>query len=85
MVPHVRGEPVGVDTVRREMGHSTDRLVQLVYGHLGDVRHRAEVVEYRVEQHAAVLADRMAVMGGSGTSAGTTQGSSQTHAVENPA
>jgi len=30
-----------------------------VYGHLGDVRHRAEAVQYRVEQHAAKLGDRV--------------------------
>jgi hypothetical protein len=27
-------------------------MVKRVYGHLGTVRHRAKVVEYRVEQHA---------------------------------
>ena len=31
-----------------------------VYGHLGAVRHRTDVVEYRVEQHAATLRDRLA-------------------------
>src|SRR6266849_2724732 len=29
-----------------------------VYSHLGQVRHRSEVVEYRVEQHAAKLGGR---------------------------
>jgi hypothetical protein len=33
--------------------------VKRVYGHMGNVRHRAEVVEYRVEQHASELADRL--------------------------
>jgi hypothetical protein len=28
-------------------------MVTKVYGHLGEVRHRSEVVEYRVEQHEA--------------------------------
>ena len=28
-----------------------DALVKRVYGHLGQVRHRPDVVEYRVEQH----------------------------------
>lgn len=69
-----RGEPVSVDTVRREMGHSNDKLVQLTYGHLGEVRHRADVVEYRVEQHAAQLGDRLAVLRSVGTLVGTTQG-----------
>ena len=30
-----------------------------IYGHLGTVRHRAKVVEYRVAQHAAKLGDRL--------------------------
>lgn len=37
-------------------------MVRRVYGHLGEVRHRAEVVEYRVEQHAAKLRDRLAAV-----------------------
>ncbi len=35
-------------------------MVRRVYGHLGQVRHRAEAVEYRVEQHAAKLGERLA-------------------------
>ncbi|MEP7226076.1 MAG: hypothetical protein ABI785_01845 [Gemmatimonadales bacterium] len=31
-----------------------------MYGHLGTIRHRADVVEHRVEQHAKLLADRLA-------------------------
>ena len=34
-------------------------MVRLVYGHLGQGRYRAEVVEYRVEQHAAKLGERL--------------------------
>jgi hypothetical protein len=34
------------------------------YGHLGDVRHRADVVEYRVEQHVATLGDGLMLLGG---------------------
>ena len=41
-----------VYTVAKEMGHGGESMVRRVYGHLGDVRHRAEVVEYRVEQYA---------------------------------
>jgi hypothetical protein len=44
----------------RELGHGGDSLVKRVYGHLGAVRHRAEVVEYRWEQHQERLADRLA-------------------------
>ena len=37
-----------------------DALVRKVCGHLGTVRHRSAAVEYRVEQHAATLGDRVA-------------------------
>jgi integrase len=47
------GAPVGVYTVARELGHGSLAMVTKVYGHLGEVRHRSEVVEYRVEQHEA--------------------------------
>lgn len=32
--------------------------------HLGMVRHRSEAVEYRIEQHAATLRDRLAALQG---------------------
>lgn len=35
-------------------------MVERVYAHLGTVRHRAEVVEYRVEQFQAILQDHLA-------------------------
>jgi integrase len=53
------GYPVSVYTVGKELGHGGDSMVKAVYGHLGTVRHRAEVVEYRVEQHEKALADRL--------------------------
>jgi integrase len=54
------GAPVSQDTVARELGHSSTDLVQQLYGHLGSgPRHRSEVVEYRVEQHRAILGDRL--------------------------
>jgi hypothetical protein len=34
-------------TVGRELGHGGTSMVERVYGHLGELRHRAEVVEYR--------------------------------------
>jgi hypothetical protein len=34
-------------------------MIEETYGHLGLVRHRAEGVEYRVEQHRAILEDRL--------------------------
>jgi integrase len=54
-----RGAPVSLYTVSREMGHGGDRLVKRIYGHLGDVRHRSEVVEFRVDQHCEKLHDRL--------------------------
>lgn len=56
------GAPVSTFQVAREMGHGGDSLVRRIYGHLGDVRHRAEVVEYRVEQHANALGDRLTAL-----------------------
>jgi integrase len=58
------GAPVSPFTVGRELGHGGDALVRKVYGHLGNVRHRSDVVEYRVEQHAATLRDRLAALRG---------------------
>jgi integrase len=54
-----QGAPVSVYTVAKEMGHGGDSMVRRVYGHLGQVRHRAEVVEYRIEQHIAKLGGRL--------------------------
>jgi len=47
--------PVSTYTVAREMGHGGEAMMRRVYGHLGQVRHRSEAVEYRVEQRAAKL------------------------------
>lgn len=57
-----QGAPVSVYTVAREMGHGGEAMVRRVYGHLGQVRHRAEVMEYRVDQHVAKLGDRLAAL-----------------------
>lgn len=53
-----RGAPVSTWTVAREVGHTSTRMIEATYGHLGEVRHRAEVVEFRIEQHVAKLGDR---------------------------
>jgi integrase len=53
-----RGAPVSPWVVSREMGHGGRSLVDRVYGHLGDVRHRSETVEFRVEQHREQLDER---------------------------
>lgn len=47
---------------RQEMGHGGDALVKRVYGHLGNVGHRAEVVEYRVEQHQSHLVEGLRML-----------------------
>jgi integrase len=57
------GAPVSPFTVSRELGHGSGVMVEEVYSHLGAVRHRTEVVEYRVEQHQSTLAERLAVLG----------------------
>lgn len=57
-----QGAPVSEFTVGREMGHGGTELVRRVYGHLGTIRHRSEVVEYRVEQHRKVLGERLAAL-----------------------
>ncbi|MGH7514765.1 MAG: hypothetical protein ACREOQ_17810 [Gemmatimonadales bacterium] len=53
------GSPVSSFTVAREMGHGGDSLVRRIYGHLGDIRHRAEAIEFRIEQHTELLGDRL--------------------------
>jgi hypothetical protein len=67
-----RGEPVSQFTAGRELGHGGDSLVRRVYGHLGEVRHRADVVEYRVEQHRTILGDRLTQLDRFDTIPGTT-------------
>ncbi|MEN8374613.1 MAG: site-specific integrase [Gemmatimonadota bacterium] len=57
-----RGAPVSPFTVTREMGHGGRALVDKVYGHLGQMRHRSEVVEYRVEQWQEELGKRLSAL-----------------------
>ena len=61
------------------MGRGGETMVRRVYGHLGQVRHRAEAVEYRVEQHAAKLGERLAALDAEmfGTTIDTTGAGSQ--------
>lgn len=37
--------PVSLYTVSRELGHSSTRTTERIYSHLGEIRHRREVVE----------------------------------------
>ena len=46
------GAPESPWTVGKELGHGSRAMLEEVYGRrLGEVRHRSEAVEYRVEQH----------------------------------
>jgi hypothetical protein len=49
--------------VARELGHESEAMVRKVYVHLGAIRHRREVVEYRVETHHERLGDRLQRLG----------------------
>ena len=51
-----------MNAVAREMGHGGHALVRRIYGHLGTVRHRSEVVEYRASDHAEVLGERLTAL-----------------------
>jgi integrase len=75
-----QGAPVSIYTVGRELGHGGDSLVRRVYGHLGQVRHRSEVVEYRIEQHRGRLEERLARLAG-GASGTTVDTAGQHHDV----
>jgi integrase len=54
-----RGAPVSLYTVSRKLGHGSEEMVRRVNAHLGSVRHRSQVVEFRVEQHEKALKDRL--------------------------
>jgi len=56
------GAPVSEYTVARELGHGGHAMIRRVYGHLGQVRHRSEHVEYRVEHFEEKLGDRLAAL-----------------------
>ncbi len=61
-------------------------MVKRIYAHLGDVRHRSEAVEYRVEQHLARLGDRLQELGLAGPSVtGNVTGTGGTECTKNPA
>lgn len=53
-----RGAPISLYTVQQEGGWSSDEMLQRIYGHLGTVRHRSEVVEFRAEQHGEAIEKR---------------------------
>lgn len=57
------GAPVSLFTVSRELGHGSEEMVRRVYAHLGTLRHRSEVVEYRIDQHRETLRQRLLQLG----------------------
>ena len=57
------GAPVSLYTVSRELGHGSEEMVRRVYAHLGTVRHRSQVVEFRAEQHFERLGDQLVRLG----------------------
>lgn len=61
LFPSERGSGMIWD-LRKEVGHGGRSLVDRVYGHLGDGRHRSEVVEYRADQHREQLGERVATL-----------------------
>lgn len=68
--------PVSPYTVGKELGHGGDALVRRVYGHLGHVRHRSEVVEFRADDHAERLGERLAAVRATSRRARQCRGSS---------
>lgn len=56
------GHPVSPSTVAKELGHGGRSLVDRDYGHLGEIRHRAEHIEHRVDQHEEALGERLTVL-----------------------
>ena len=53
------GAPVAARTIAGEVGHASLAMIERTHGHLGTIRHRSEVVEYRAEQHVDTLKDRL--------------------------
>ena len=58
-----KGAPVSPFTVSKELGHGGTALVERIYGHLGEVRHRAKAVEFRAAQWRKQLGDRLRALG----------------------
>jgi integrase len=78
------GKPVAVYTVSRELGHSSTDAVEGVYSHLGDVRHRADGVEYRVEAFADILREQVQAPRAFATVRGTDSGTVRVGAPVGP-
>ena len=53
------GREIAQFTVAAELGHNSSQMVGDVYGHVGRVRHRSEVVEYPLEPYMLQLKTRL--------------------------
>jgi integrase len=53
------GHPISIYTVQREGGWSPLDMLQRIYGHVGQIRHRADMVEYRVDHYKKQLGERL--------------------------
>ena len=60
--PILSAIPISEFQVSKELGHGGTAMVKRVYGHLGEVQHRSEVVEYRLEHHREALGDRLTAL-----------------------
>ena len=63
--PAVGAEPYEIAspfTVGKELGHGGTSMVEKVYSHLGQVRHRSEVVEFNIEHHREALGKRLTAL-----------------------
>lgn len=56
----LRGAPVSPYMAGKELGHGGGELVQRVYGDLGTIGQRSELVEYRPEQYLEELGEQIA-------------------------
>jgi integrase len=52
-------KPIAQFTVSDELGHNSAQMVRDIYGHVGTVRHRSEVVEYPLEPYMLQLKPRL--------------------------
>ena len=54
--------PVSRDEVARELGHGGTSLVERIYGHVSEAKHRSEQPEYLVKNHRAELTPRLKLL-----------------------
>jgi hypothetical protein len=57
----VDGQLERAESLARRL-HGGEALVKRVYGHRGTVRHRSEVMEYRVEQYREELRPKLELL-----------------------